>query len=183
MKILGISGSLRQGSLNTLLLQEAGRSLPDSARFSIASIADLPLYNEDLDGESQPSSVVALRQVVAEADALIIASPEYNYSIPGGLKNALDWLSRPAYKSPLAHKPVALVSASKSPVGGARVQGHLKQVLLAVLSEVYPAPEFLLASAHEAFDDKGYLKEQRHRDSLARLTTEFYAWSKRVKEC
>lgn len=183
MKILGISGSLRQGSLNTLLLEEAGRSLPDAVQFSMASIAQLPLYNEDLDGDTQPSPVVALRQAVAEADALIIATPEYNYSIPGGLKNALDWLSRPAYKSVLAHKPVTIMSASKSSVGGARAQAHLKQVLLAVLSQVYPAPEYLLASAHQAFDAKGYLTDQRQRDGLARLMTGFYDWSRIVKEC
>jgi chromate reductase len=140
-------------------------------------IAALPHYNSDLEAVDLPESVVTLKAAVEEADALLIVSPEYNYSVPGTLKNAIDWLSRPAFKSVLAHRPTGILSASMSPVGGARMQGHLKTILSGTLTPVYPAPEFTLPTAQNAFDETGNLAEERVQAALARYLREFLAWA------
>ena len=176
MKIVAFSGSLRTGSLNTHLLRAAQTFFPAGVNCEEASFADVPLYNEDIDGESKPTAVLRLKEQVAAADALLISTPEYNYGIPGGFKNALDWLSRPAYKSVLAHKPVALLSASKSPVGGVRAQGQLKEVLSGVLADLYVAPEFLVPSAHTVFDAEGNLTSDELRQKLARFIGDYVNW-------
>lgn len=173
MKIVAISGSLRKASYNTWLLEAAKSFFPAGTEVIIYPIDDLPLYNQDLDGEQKPGSVVKLKQQITEADGLLIATPEYNYGVPGGLKNAIDWVSRPAYKSPLVNKPVAVLSASMSPVGGARVQAQLKQVLLGVLAEVYNAPELLVPVAHQQFSDSGVLQNAETAKKLERFITDF----------
>lgn len=174
MKILAISGSLRADSLNTCLLNAALSFLPENTDYKMLSI-DLPLYNEELDGAEKPTAVVALKAAVAEADAILIATPEYNYGIPGGLKNALDWISRPAYKSPMVGKPVAIMSASMSPIGGARVQGQLKQVLMGMLADVYCAPEFLVPQAQKIFTATGALHDEDVAKKLTRFMGDFCA--------
>lgn len=176
MKLIAISGSLRAGSLNSYLLRAAQERLPEGTSCTLVSISGVPLYNEDIDGEQKPLVVEQLKKTVAAADGLLIATPEYNYGIPGGLKNALDWLSRPAFKSVLAHKPVAIMSASKSSTGGVRAQGQLKQVLGGVLAERYPAPEFILPLAQQAFDDKGMLTDEEVATRLARFVTDYCTW-------
>lgn len=181
MKIVAISGSLRKDSLNTRLLEAARACFPEGTVVELCPIDDLPLYNQDLDGEQKPAGVNRFRQAVDEADGLLIATPEYNYGIPGGLKNAIDWASRPAYQSPFVKKPVAVLSASMSPVGGARVQGQLKQVLLGVLADVFNAPEFLLPSAHQAFAADGQLQDADALRRLQRFATDFSAHITAVK--
>lgn len=176
MKLLAISGSLRKGSLNTHLLQAAIQALPNGVTAELVSIADIPVYNEDLDGEDKPDAVVRLKEAVAAADALLIATPEYNYALPGGLKNTLDWLSRPAFKSVLAHKPAAIMSASKGPTGGARAQGQLKLVLAAVLAEAYPAPEFIVPQAQQSFTEDGVLTDDNVKTRLQRFVNDYVAW-------
>lgn len=176
VKILGISGSLRKDSANTRLLELAADCLPDSATLDIHSIGWLPLYNQDDDGDEKPVPVVELKTAVSEADALLIVTPEYNYGVPGVLKNALDWASRPAYKSPLAHKPAGIMSASASPIGGIRAQGQLKQILLGTLTPVYPAPEFCLPSALDAFDTEGRLRDSGSQKRLERYVEGFVDW-------
>jgi len=175
MKIVAISGSLRKNSYNTFLLEAAINFLPESASVAIYDISDIPLYNQDLDGDTKPESVERLKRAITEADALLIATPEYNYSIPGGLKNAIDWASRPGYKSPLAHKPVAVMSASMSSVGGARAQNHLKQILMGVLSNVYTAPEFIVPSAHQVFSENGKIQDADTLKRLERFINDFSA--------
>lgn len=150
-------------------------SLPDEVLWEVGSIGDLPLYNEELDSEQKPATVQQLLNQVSAADGLVIATPEYNYSVPGGLKNAIDWLSRPAYKSVLLHKPTLIMSASLSPSGGVRAQGHLKQILSGTLTPVYPAPEFALASAHTQFDN-GQLVDNAMQQRLQRLMNGFCVW-------
>lgn len=145
MKIVAISGSLKKDSIHTSLLKEIGKYLPEGTSFVFASI-DLPLYNEEIDNTVDashitPDSVLQFKQHIIEADSLFIASPEYNHSVSGPLKNAIDWASRPAFDSPLKHKPIAIISAAPSPVGGARGQAHLKTILTSTLSEVFPAVE------------------------------------------
>ena len=120
MKILGISGSLRAGSYNTLLLTNAAKNLEEPHSLDIFSLMDIPFYNEDLEGEQRPAPVQGLLDAIDDADALLFATPEYNHSVPGVLKNAIDWASRPAFDCVLGGKPTGILSAAMSPVGGAR---------------------------------------------------------------
>jgi len=129
MRILLVSGSLRAGSWTTALLHAAAGCLPQGATTAVGLIADLPAYNEDLDQGDPPAEAVRWRAAVSAADGLIVATPEYNGAVPGGLKNALDWASRPRGAASLADKPVALLSASPSPRGGAWARENLQRVL------------------------------------------------------
>lgn len=176
MKLIAMSGSLRTGSFNTALLQAAQACLPEAISCEFVSIADVPLYNQDLDGDTKPAVCEQLKATIANADGLLIATPEYNYSVPGGLKNAIDWLSRPAYKSVLAHKPVAIMSSSIGATGGVRAQGHLKQILGGVLAELYPAPEFIVPLANQAFSTQGQLMDEELQLKLTRFISDYCAW-------
>lgn len=177
MNILGISGSLRKGSLNTLLLHAAGGILAESgAKLTEFDLSDIPFYNADLDGDNKPESVMALINAIDRADALLFVTPEYNYSIPGVLKNAIDWASRPGYQSILKNKPAAMLTASISPVGGARAQIHLRDILAATLTPVYQAPDCLLPLAQHAFTEDGSLKDEQSRERLKRYMNGFLGW-------
>ena len=180
MKLIGISGSLRSASFNTGMLHAASHCLPEGVTLSLVSCQGLPLYNMDIDGENRPEPVTQLIGAIADCDGVLFASPEYNYSIPGLLKNAIDWASRPAYKSVLAGKPVAIVSASKSPVGGARVQSHLRDILSATLSPVVPSPPFLLPQAADKFNREGVLTDAASLQRLERYIKEFAEWIARL---
>ncbi len=175
MQILALSGSLRTDSFNTALLKAAREILAD-VEWIWGSI-DLPVYNEELDAQQKPAGVQRLLEQTAQADALIIATPEYNYGVPGGLKNAIDWLSRPAYKSALRGKPTLIMSAAMSASGGIRAQGQLKQVLGGTLTPVFPAPELAIGSAHLHFQN-GRLTEEAYRKNLDRLLRDFREWVK-----
>lgn len=169
MKILGISGSLREASLNSLLLRTMQARAPERVTVEIADLSAIPLYNEDLEDESGgPAAVADFKSAIEEADALIIATPEYNYSIPGVLKNALDWASRPGFESVLKHKPVGIISASPAFTGGVRAQHHLKAVLAGTLSYVVPMPEVAVPTAHKVVTDGEITDERtlRHLDGL-----------------
>lgn len=155
MRILGLSGSLRSSSFNTLLLKSVTELLVSPATFELYDHSAVPLYNEDLEGDCRPESVNQLLEAIDGSDALLLATPEYNHSISGVLKNLIDWASRPAFESVLAGKPTGIVSASMSPIGGARAQQHLKPILASTLTPVYPAIEFLLPNAHSAFNEAG----------------------------
>ncbi len=176
MKLLGITGSLRKASYNTALLNAAAGLLPDGVAFELLR-PDLPLYNADLDGDEKPEAVREFLQRIESADALLLASPEYNYGIPGGLKNAIDWASRPAFESPLVAKPTGIISASMSAIGGARAQAALKLVLAGTLTPVYPAIEYLLGSAHEKFDENGGLVDETSERRLKRYLHGFIEWA------
>lgn len=180
MKLIGISGSLRKESFNTKMLHAAANCLPEDVSITFISCEDLPLYNTDIDGDQKPDSVVKFINSIAECDGLLFSTPEYNYSIPGLLKNAIDWASRPAYKSVLAGKPVAILSASKSPVGGARVQSHLRDILSATLSPVVPSPPFLIPQVQGKFDDEGKLVDPAFLQALERYLGEFADWVSRL---
>lgn len=176
MNILGISGSLRDKSLNTRLLEAASRILEARCAMEIYVPDDLPLYNAEDDDADKPDPVVQLKSRIAAADGLVVATPEYNYGIPGVLKNAIDWASRPAFESPLAEKPVAIMSASPAKTGGVRAQAHLKQVFAGTLSPVYPAPEFVLMQAHKMFDESGQLTDDESRERLKEFVNGFVDW-------
>jgi len=176
MKILAISGSLRKGSFNTQLLKTVAEFVDQGTSIEVFDLADVPLYNGDLDGDTKPAPVQALLDAIASADGMLIATPEYNYSIPGVLKNAIDWASRPAFNSVMRGKPTGVMSSSMSTIGGARAQVHLRDVLLATLTPVYLAPDFALASAHTAFDENGRLVDEGTRNFLQKYMTGFTQW-------
>jgi len=173
-KILGLAGSLRERSYNRALLRAAGELLPEGATLETASIA-LPLYDADL---GTPPEVEALKARVAAADALLIASPEYNYGIPGPLKNALDWVSRPAYASVMRGKAVGILGATGSRVGTARMQAHLRQVLFGMVAKVLPYPEVLVSGSSERFDDDLRLVHEPTRDVVRGYLAELVAFAR-----
>jgi chromate reductase len=158
VRILAISGSLRRDSLNTRLLCQAEAIAPPDVEFDyFGRLGEIPLFNED-EEHPAPAAVADLRARVRGADAVLIATPEYNSSIPGGLKNAIDWLSRPDGAAPcLADKPVAIAGASTGPFGTVRAQLTLRQVLHKVNAAVLGQPEMLLFNAHQQFDENGTL--------------------------
>jgi chromate reductase len=156
---VGISGSLRKASYNTALLQAARSLLPASITFETAEIGSLPLFNPDLDVPELLEHVNKFRETLQRADALVISSPEYNYSIPGVLKNAIDWASR-GKDSPLMNKPVAIMGASPGMLGTARMQMHLRQVFL--FNNMIPVnrPEVFVSQAKSKFDTAGNLTDE-----------------------
>lgn len=176
MKILAISGSLRKGSLNTQLLKTVAELVDQGTSVDVFDLADIPLYNGDLDGDIKPTPVQALLDAIADADGMLIATPEYNYSVSGVLKNAIDWASRPAFNSVMRGKPTGVMSSSMSTIGGARAQVHLRDTLLATLTPVYLAPDFALASAHTAFDEEGRLVDEATRDFLQKYMRGYTQW-------
>lgn len=152
MKIVGISGSLRAKSFNSAALRAAQSLAPEGVEIEIVSIDGLPVYSGDLEAAGLPPAVESLAAKIAAADAVLFVTPEYNYSISGALKNAIDWLSR-AKPMPLAGKPAAIMGASMGLLGTARAQYHLRQMM--VFLDMHPVnkPEVMIASAHEKFDD------------------------------
>ncbi len=177
-RIVAISGSLRAGSYNTGLISAAMELAPDGVAIEAQEIGDLPLFGS-VGLDPLPPPAARLADAIRQADGVLIASPEFNHGIPGPLKNALDWVSRPAYASVFAGKPAAILSASPSPVGGARAQAHLKIVLLGMAAAVYPAPEYLVGGASRAFDD-GRLVDGKAIERLERFLRGFVDWTRRV---
>ena len=167
MNVLGISGSLRRDSYNTKLLRAAKELLPAVAEFELwDGLKAVPPYDEEDDVRPGPAPVEELRRVVAEADAIIFATPEYNSSIPGQLKNAIDWLSRPLAANPLRNKPVAVVGASTGAFGAVWSQAELRKVLGATGARVVDA-EVAVGHAPARFDEEGALVDDELRAQLA----------------
>lgn len=177
MKLLGLSGSLRAGSHNTAVLAAMASLVPEGTTLTIHDWRDVPMFDAD-QLTNEPAPVKALKDAIAEADGVVIVSPEYNYSIPGPLKNALDWASRPGYQSVFKHKPVAVLGASPGVVGTARGQQHLKVVLMAMLAEVYPQPEICIGNVAARFDAEGKLQEDTAK-LLRNMLAGFVAWAAR----
>ena len=169
--LAGIAGSLRRGSFNAALLREAKSLAPADVRLDIVDLAELPLYNRDLEGDGLPAPVEEFRQALAAADGLLVATPEYNYSIPGVLKNAIDWASRPP-DSPLDGKPMAIMGAGGR-FGTVRAQMHLREIALHNSMRVMIDPEVFVAGAWSAFDDQGRLTDERLRERVRQLMTAF----------
>jgi len=162
IQFVGLSGSLRKGSYNTMLLKAAAQLLPADVSMDIVSIEDIPLYNADLDlpaAKRRPETVEHFRKMLADADGILISSPEYNYSIPGGLKNAIDWASR-GEDSPLLRKPVAVIGATTGLWGTTRMQLSFQNVFLFLDMKPVYKPEVLVAQAEKKFDKDGNLTDE-----------------------
>ena len=170
IRILGFTGSLRRGSYNMAALRAAGKLLPEGAALEIADLSEIPFFNEDLEAEGTPQPVTVFKTKIAQADALLIATPEYNFSIPPVLKNALDWASR-GDETPVKGKPLAIMSASPGMLGGARVQYHLRQVLVGLDVRTLNNPEVFITRADKKFDEAGNLADEPTRAAVARLLT------------
>ena len=168
IKILGISGSLRRGSHNTAALRAAAEIAPDGVEIDIIDLNGLPMFNPDTEAETlQDPAVAGFRRAVADADGLLIATPEYNWSVTGALKNALDWASRGGDASPLNDKPAAILGAGGR-FGTLRSQLHLREILGHNRVQVLDAPQVMIDGASGKFED-GRLVDERHRDQLRRL--------------
>ncbi|SDH65321.1 NADPH-dependent FMN reductase [Desulfosporosinus hippei] len=168
IKIIGFTGSLRRNSYNKAALNAAKELLPAGANLEIVDLSLIPFFNEDLESEGIPEAVVQFKQKLAEADAILISTPEYNYSIPPVLKNALDWASRGTVL-PLSGKPLAIMSASPGIFGGARVQYHLRQVCVVLNLLPLNKPEVFIMSAHTKFDPSGKLIDEYSRNAITKL--------------
>jgi chromate reductase, NAD(P)H dehydrogenase (quinone) len=180
MQILAISGSLRKGSYNTAALRACNDLLPTGMTMRIARIDDLPIFNQDVFDAGIPEPAKRLRAEILEADGVLIASPEYNFSLSGALKNAIDWASRPPNQS-WQDKPVAIFSATQGPLGGARVQYDLRRILGQLWAHVLPRPEVFIGSAQSKFDAQGKITDENTRKFLADLLTGFKPWIERMK--
>lgn len=167
IKIVGIVGSLRKESYNKKIMLAIKELLPNNITLELADISTIPLFNEDLEKDI-PKTVTEFNSLIASADAIIIATAEYNYSIPGVLKNALDWASR-AKNKPLVGKQTAIISASLGFLGGARAQYHLRQVCVALDMNLLNNPEVFIGSAHTKFNEDGILTDDKTKQVLTKL--------------
>ncbi len=152
-RLIGMSGSLRAGSYSTAVLETLREKFAGVADLTIWDLAPIPAYNQDFEGERRPVPVKALLAAIDEADGLVLCAPEFNHSIPGVLKNALDWASRPAFTSVMAHKPVAIMTTSQGPLGGARCLEHMRVTLASMLSRVVLAREVIITACADKVRD------------------------------
>lgn len=183
--LLGIPGSLRRDSLNKRLLDAARVRVPEATTLTLYDgLADVPVFDEDREAAGTPAAVAHLKDAVARADGLLIATPEYNQSIPGGLKNAIDWLSR--FEPPvLDGKPVAVMGASAGPWGTRLAQAMLRHTLTACGALLLPAPQLYVRNAADAFDASGALRDERvarQLDALLRAFRRFAAAARVIRE-
>jgi chromate reductase len=179
-KILGMSGSLRKGSYNTMALRAAQKLAPAGAAVETFDIAPIPLYNEDVKAAGFPAPVQALREKIAAADGLLIVTPEYNYSIPGVLKNTIDWASRPP-NQPFNEKPIAIMGASPGMLGSARAQYHLRQCFVFLNGMLVNKPEIMISAANTKFNEAGELTDDAAKKLIGDLLQSLVNHAKRLK--
>lgn len=179
IRILGISGSLREGSFNTGALKAAVEMVPDRAEIEIFSIAGFPEFVQGQD-QHPPEKVAEFKDKIREADAILISSPEYNYSLPGVLKNAIDWASRPYGDSAWNGKPAAIMGASPGAIGTARMQYHLRQIM--VFLNMFPLnkPEIMINNCAGKFDEHGNLTDDKTREFISQMLMALVDWTKRL---
>ncbi len=180
VRILGIAGSLRRGSYNRGLLRAAIELAPPDVVIETFDIGALPLHNEDLREGGDPPPVAALKAAIARADAVLFVTPEHNRSVPGVLKNAIDWASRPVESSPLTNKPIGMIGASDGPWGTTRAQMHLRQILTGTNSLAMVRPEVYVELAPKYADTDGNLMDEKVRDRVRRYLIALAAWARRV---
>lgn len=181
LHIVGIAGSLRSGSYNRAALRAAAELCSPDTDLEIVGLQDIPSYNEDRE-KNPPESVSELKAAIRVADAVLFATPEYNYSIPGVLKNAIDWASRPYGESAWDDKPAAIMGASISPIGTARAQYHLRQILSYLNMYTINKPEVLIAVAPDKCNSQGEFTDKATRDDIQSLVEALVIWTTRLKK-
>jgi chromate reductase, NAD(P)H dehydrogenase (quinone) len=178
--VLGISGSLRAGSFNTATLRAAQALAPDGMTIEMADISAFPVYNEDVYQKGFPPPVETLREQIRRADAVLLVTPEYNYSVAAPMKNAIDWVSRPPLPQPFDSKPVAIMGASGGRLGTARAQYHLRQVMVFLNAHVLNKPEVMIGPAGSAFDKEGNLTDEATRNIIRQQLEALAAWAQKL---
>lgn len=179
MKILGIAGSLRKTSYNAGALRAAQQLAPAGSTIDIFDLSPIPVYNQDLD-PTPPAVITQFKSAIRAADAILICTPEYNYSVPGVLKNAIDWASRPYGDSAWLNKPIALMGASVGMFGTARAQYHLRQSFVFLDAYVLNQPEVMIANASQRFDGDGNLTDEKTKELIKKQLDALVAWAKRL---
>lgn len=180
ISILGFAGSLRKGSYNRALLRAALELLPEDAELEIFDLEGIPPYNQDLDTDLPPR-VQEFKEKIRAADAILVATPEYNYSMPGVLKNAIDWASRPPGDNSFEGKPAAIISASIGMLAGARAQYHLRQTF--VFLDVHPInrPEVMVPFAADKIEGNGKVTDEKTRQKIRESLVSLVAWTRRLE--
>jgi chromate reductase len=180
VRILGIPGSLRRGSYNRAALRVAQQLAPEDATIEIFELYSILPFNQD-DEQRPPAKVVELKRRIKESDAVLFVTPEYNYSIPGVLKNAIDWAARPYGDSAWTDKPVAIMGASVGKIGTARAQYHLRQVFVFLDMHALNQPEVMIGNAAERFDAQENLKDEAAKDLIRQLLRNLVSWTRRLQ--
>ena len=181
LKILGFAGSLRVGSYNKALLLATEKLLPDDTALEIFDLDGIPPFNQDLE-VNMPVKVIEFKSKIRQADAILIATPEYNYSVPGVLKNAIDSASRPYGDNPFNEKPVAIISASIGMLGGARAQYHLRQTFVFLNMLPVNGPEVIVTFAQDKIDSTGKLIDETSRNLLKQLLQNLINWTRKLRK-
>lgn len=179
IKILGIAGSLRQASYNRAALRTAVSLVPAGASLDTAEIGNLPLFSEDLE-KPLPPVVAEFKAKIRAADAILFVTPEYNYSVPGVLKNAIDWGTRPYGDNAWSGKPAAIMGASIGMFGSARAQYHLRQIMVNLNMFPLNQPEVMIANASQKFDQAGNLTDEPTKKFIAQLLTNLVTWAQKL---
>jgi chromate reductase len=181
VQFLAIIGSLRRRSYNRMTCEAARELLPDGVTLEVADIGSIPLFDPDvLEEQGVPQSVRRLKEQITAADAVVIFSPEYNFSVPGVLKNAIDWVSRPPTEQPLRDKPVAIMGAASGRLGTARMQYHLRQTLVSLEALPLARPEVMITGCAEKFDAEGRLTDEPTRAQIRSQLEALVAWVQRL---
>ena len=180
LRFVGFAGSLRRASYNRGLIRAASEVAPNGLVVEVFDLADLPFFNQDIEDSGEPPSVVAFKEALTRADALLVATPEYNHGVPGVLKNAIDWASRPRLTSPLRDKAVAVLGASPGSGSTARAQAQLRDAFVFTGACVMPLPELLVGGAGSHFDADGNVTDAALRASLVELLDALAVWTVRI---
>jgi len=178
MKIVGVGGTLRKGSYSKALLFEAQKLAPEGTVIEITDIGNFPLYNPDIE---MPVVVQDFKNKIKQADAILFSTAEYNYSLPGSLKNAIDWGSRPYGDNSWEEKPVAIMSESIGMLGGARAQYHLRQMMICINMVPLNRPEVIVSSVKDKFDEQGNLTDEHTKEKIKELLIALVTWTEGLK--
>jgi chromate reductase, NAD(P)H dehydrogenase (quinone) len=181
IRILGIAGSLRRESYNRAVLRAAIELVPEGATIETFELDGIPAFNQD-EEQNPPAKIADLKRRIRETDAILFVTPEYNYSVPGVLKNAIDWASRPYGDSAWNGKPAAIMGASVGAIGTARAQYHLRQMM--VFLDMFPInqPEVMIGNASERFDAEGNLTDDAAKEFIRQLLQNLVEWTRRIRQ-
>lgn len=177
MRLVGIGGTFRKDSFSMGLLKAVKELLPEGTTFEILDFRDFPPYNPDIE---IPEEIKIFKDKIKQSDAVLFSTAEYNYSVPGNLKNAIDWASRPYGDNSFEDKPAAIISESTGQLGGSRAQYHLRQIMVFLNMHPINKPEAIVPFAQEKFDEDGKLTDEKTREKIKELLEELVKWSERL---